>query len=126
MSNVKLQSAMPNGLFVIIQCALMLGPPWLALRAARDAAAKGARADGLIRWAAAMLALGAASLAFGYYALWEINTDEAWQQKNIDAPGIVLALETFTYPLMAMFMTVPFAAFIWKQSKNRAAERDAT
>jgi hypothetical protein len=117
---------MPNALLIIIQCALVLGPPWLALRAARDAAAKGAQADGLIRWATGMLALGAASLAFGYYSLSEIHTDEVWQQRNVDAPGIVLALEALTYPLMAMFITVPFAAFIWKQSKNRAVKRDAT
>ena len=117
---------MPNGLLILIQCALMLGPPWLALRAARDAAAKGAQADGLIRWAKGMLYLGAASLAFGYYLLWKINTDEAWQQGNVDASGLLLALEALVYPLMAVFVTVPIAAFIWKQSKNRAAKRDAT
>lgn len=117
---------MPNGLLILIQCALMLGPPWLALSAAKDAAAKGARVDGLIRWAAGMLALGAASLVFGYYSLWDIHTDEYWQQRNVDAPGIVLAMESLVYPLMALFITVPFAAFIWKQARNRAAKQDAT
>jgi hypothetical protein len=117
---------MPNGLLVIIQVALMLGPPWLALRAARVAAAKGARADGPIRWATGMLALGVASLVFGYYTLWEINSNPDWQQRNVDAPGIVLMLEALAYPLLAVFITAPISAFIWMQSKYRAAKRDAT
>lgn len=117
---------MPNVLLIFVQCILMLGPPWLSLRAATNAAAKGAQVNGLIRWATGIFALGAASLAFGYYSLWEINTDEAWQQSNVDAPGIVLALEAVGYPLMAMSITVPLALFIWKESKYRVAKRDAT
>lgn len=117
---------MPNGLLIMIQVALMAGPPWLALRAARHAAAKGARADGLARWATGMLALGAASLVFGYYTLWDINSDPAWQQMNVDAPGIVLMFEVLLYPLLAVFITAPVSAFIWMRAKYRAAKQDAT
>jgi len=73
-----------------------------------------------------MLVLGSLSLVFGYYSLWRVSTDESWQQANVDAPGIVLALEEVGYPLMAIFITVPFAAFIWKLSKTRAAQHAAT
>ena len=105
---------------MLIQISVMLWPQWLALRAAKDASAKGANATSLVRWATGMLVLGVLSLVLGYYQLWEISTDEAWQQANVDAPGIVLAMELLGYPLMAIFITVPAAAFTWTMAKTRA------
>jgi Na+/proline symporter len=113
---------MPNLFLIFIQFALMLGPPWFALRAARLAKAEGAQADRLIRWAIGVLAVGVVSLLFGYYSIWKIHTDG----DNVDTPGIVLMLEELVYPLLAVFITLPLAAFIWKRSKNKLVKLHRT
>ena len=87
---------------------------------------KGAQTDGLIHLAFWMLALSFVSLFFDYYTLWDMSTDEVWQQRNVDAPGIALAIEALIYPLTAMFITIPSAALIWKQSKYRVRRLETT